>query len=132
MSTSVPAVAHGITLEEFLAAVEAVNAWLDGDMSPEYAAQPLAHTIARVTKVCEESGEVWAALSKWTGENPRKGVCGTRADVLAELGDTVSAGICAIQHITGDIDLTWAVVSSALVKARTRIGQKPGGVSDAT
>jgi hypothetical protein len=109
-----------LNLEELLKAVAAVNAWLDGDMSPEYAAQPLAHTWARITKVCEEAGEVWRALSKWTGENPRKGVCGTSEDVLGELGDTAAGAIFAIQHITGDTAATWAVFSAAVAKAHSR------------
>ena len=110
-----------LTLDELLEAVELVDAHLDSAVSPEYVAQPLAHRWARVTKVCEEAGEVWQALSKATGENPRKGVCGTEAELLGELGDTASAAICAIQHITKDTDTTWAVVSDALIKARTRV-----------
>lgn len=110
-----------LTLDELLRAVEIVDAHLDSAVSSEYVAQPLAHRWARVTKVCEEAGEVWQALSKATGENPRKGVCGTEAELLAELGDTASAAICAIQHITKDTDATWAVISAALIKARTRV-----------
>jgi NTP pyrophosphatase (non-canonical NTP hydrolase) len=112
-----------LTLDELLDTVEIVNAHLDSAVSPEYQAQPLAHRWARVTKVCEEAGEVWRALSKLTGENPRKGVCGTEDELLGELGDTASAAICAIQHITGDTDATWAVVSAALVKARQRVAE---------
>ena len=108
-------------LDDFLEAVEIVNAHLDSVVAPEYAAQPLAHMIMRVTKVCEEAGEVWQALSKWTGENPRKGACGTKSELLGELGDTASAAICAIQHLTGDSAATWAVVSAALAKARQRV-----------
>jgi NTP pyrophosphatase (non-canonical NTP hydrolase) len=110
-----------MTLDGLLMAVEIVNGHLDSAVGSAYQDQPLAHTWARVTKVCEEAGEVWRALSKLTGENPRKGVCGTRDELLGELGDTVSAGLCAIQHLTDDTSETWAVVSAALVKACQRV-----------
>lgn len=114
-----------LTLAELLEAVEIVDAHIDSATAPEYRAQPLAADWARVTKVCEEAGEVWKALSKLTGENPRKGVCGTRDELLGELGDTASAAICAIQHLTKDAGETWAVVSAALLKARQRVGEHP-------
>lgn len=109
-----------LSLTEFLEAVEIANDWLDRDVSPEYRAQPLAHLWARVTKVCAEGGEVMDALSKMTGENPRKGACGTQDELLAELGDTASAAVLAIQHLTGDTAATWAVVSAAVTKVRQR------------
>jgi hypothetical protein len=112
-----------LTLDELLEAVELVDANLDANTSPDYLAQPLARRWARVTKVCEEAGEVWKALSRWTGENFRKGVCGTEDEVLGELADTASAAICAIQHITKDTSATWAVVSAALIKARARVAE---------
>jgi NTP pyrophosphatase (non-canonical NTP hydrolase) len=115
--------ADRLTLDELLETVTVVDANIDASAAPAYRAQPLAADWARVTKVCEEAGEVWRALSKWTGENPRKGVCGTRDDLLGELGDTVSAAMCAIQHLTKDTAETWAVVSAALIKARQRIAE---------
>ena len=113
--------AEHLTLAELLEAVEIVDAHIDAATGQPYREQPLALTWARVTKVCEEAGEVWQSLSKATGENPRKGVCGTEAELLGELGDTASAAMCAIQHITKDTAATWAVVSAALIKARTRV-----------
>lgn len=110
-----------LNLADLLETVELVDAAIDAHAAPDYAAQPLAADWARVTKVCEEAGEVWQALSKWTGENPRKGVCGTLDDLLGELADCVSAAMCAIQHLTKDADRTWEVVSAAFIKARDRI-----------
>jgi NTP pyrophosphatase (non-canonical NTP hydrolase) len=101
-----------------------VDAHIDAATGQPYREQPLALTWARVTKVCEESGEVWRALSKMTGENPRKGICGTEDELLGELGDTASAAICAIQHLTKDTAETWAIVSAALIKARRRVAER--------
>lgn len=112
-----------LPLGELLEAVKIIDAHIDANTGTDYLAQPLALTWARVTKVCEEAGEVWAALSKLTGENPRKGVCGTEDELLGELGDTVSAGLCAIQHVTKNPAVTWAVVSAALIKARRRVAE---------
>lgn len=114
-------------LDEALAAVTLIDAHLDSAASPEYLAQPLAQRWARVTKPCEEAGEVWKALSRWTGENVRKGVCCTEDDLLGELGDTVSAALAAIQHLTKDSAATWGVVSAALAKACGRIGERLPG-----
>jgi NTP pyrophosphatase (non-canonical NTP hydrolase) len=114
-----------MTLGWALEAVELVDAHLDSSASGDYRAQPLAQRWARVTKVCEEAGEVWQALSKVTGENPRKGTCASEEDLLGELGDTVSAALCAIQHLTKDREATWQVVAQALMKAARRAS---GGV----
>ena len=62
--------AEHLTLAELLEAVEIVDAHIDAATGQPYREQPLALTWARVTKVCEESGEVWRALSNLTGENP--------------------------------------------------------------
>ena len=110
-----------LALAEALAIIEKVDAHLDSAGAPEYLAQPLARDWARVTKVCEEAGEVWKALSKLTGENPRKGVCGTEDELLGELADTACAAIFAIQHVTKDPARTWAAVSAALAKADERV-----------
>jgi phosphoribosyl-ATP pyrophosphohydrolase len=111
----------GLTLDELLQAVAVIDDYLDSHRNPEYIEQPLANDWARVTKICEEAGEVWLALSKRTGENYRKGVCGSEEELLGELADCVSAALCGIQHRTKDIAATWAVVSSAFLKARDRI-----------
>jgi NTP pyrophosphatase (non-canonical NTP hydrolase) len=114
------------TFEHLLAIVREVDAHLDANTAEAYQLQPLAGHWARVTKVCEEAGEVWKALSKATGENPRKGVCGTWEELLEELGDTASAALCAIQHITKDEADTGAVLVAALAKAHRRVGEFAG------
>lgn len=55
----------------------------------------------RVMKVCEESGEVYAALHNLNGGNPRKPAT-TVADVIDELLDTAAAALCAVEHLTGN------------------------------
>ena len=119
-----------LTVRELLETIEVVDAYLDSSASPEYQAQPLAQHWARVTKACEESGEIWKALSKLTGENPRKGFCGTEEELLEEMGDTASAAICGIQHITKDADVTWAVVCAAFIKARHRVAEQSRPLED--
>lgn len=110
-------------LKRLMAIVRDVDAHLDANTAEPYRQQPLGADWARITKVCEEAGEVWKALSKATGENPRKGLCGTWDDVLEELGDTASAALCAIQHITKDEARTAAVLVAALEKAHRRVGE---------
>lgn len=56
----------------------------------------------RVTKVCEESGEVWRALSGYVSENPRKGQTHSLDDLRGELLDTASAALCAWAHLNGN------------------------------
>ncbi|HET9893737.1 MAG TPA: hypothetical protein VFQ44_02275 [Streptosporangiaceae bacterium] len=108
-------------LNELLNAVEVIDAYLDSHRNPEFLEQPLANDWARITKVCEESGEVWKELSGLTGENYRKGICGTEEKLLGELADCVASAMCAIQHRTKDIGKTWAVVSAAFAKAMQRL-----------
>jgi hypothetical protein len=112
-----------LTLRELLEIVSVCDAHYDDSAPPRYRDDPMANRWRRVTKVCEESGEVWKALSDWTGENPRKGVCGTREETLAELADCISAGMCGIQSVTKDAAETWAIVSAAFLKARRRVAE---------
>jgi NTP pyrophosphatase (non-canonical NTP hydrolase) len=117
------------TFERLLAIVREVDAHLDANTAEAYRKQPLAGHWARITKVCEEAGEVWKALSRLTGENPRKGRCGTEEELLEELGDTASAAWCAIQHITKDEARTAWVIVAALEKAHRRVGEFAGEAS---
>jgi hypothetical protein len=115
---------NGIDLPRLLAIVEAVNYWLDAAVADTYQDQPLAQDWARVAKLTEEAGEAIAALIAFTGQNPRKGICGSEADVLAELADTACCAMFAIQHFTGDIGATWVVISAALEKAGGRAARE--------
>lgn len=106
--------------EHLLEVIRVVDDWLDSDVGLNYQNQPLAHHWARITKVSEEAGEVWKALSNWTGENPRRGVCGTWDELVEELADTACAAIFAIQHLTKDAGTTWSILGAAADKAHQR------------
>lgn len=146
---------HDRGLEEdvpvILRIITAVDAWLDGAVAETYRGQPLGQDWARVAKVGEEIGEAQeeldalalaatqarvaalnvpagraiAALIAVTGQNPRKGVHGTRADLVKELADVACTALFAIQHITKDTDETWEVFTGALAKAMSRVPAGP-------
>lgn len=63
---------------------------------------PEAHMWRRVTKVCEEAGEVDKALRGYIGENPRKGKTHTSIDIVEELLDTAGAALAAVFYIYND------------------------------
>jgi hypothetical protein len=100
--------------------IETVDAWLDDAVSENYRACPLAQDWARVAKAVEEAGEAVAALIAATGQNPRKGVCGTQAELLAELADLAMTGMLAIQHFTKDTGRTHDVLAASLAKVTSR------------
>ncbi|WP_405971683.1 MazG-like family protein [Streptomyces sp. NBC_00988] len=59
------------------------------------------HEVAmRLMKVVEEAGEASAAYIGMTGQNPRKGVTQTRADVADELCDVIIAAAVALHAFT--------------------------------
>ncbi len=71
------------------------------DQAPANAARdPEARTWGRLAKVAEESGEVIAAYIGATGQNPRKGITHTMADVRAELLDVALTALMAYEHVT--------------------------------
>lgn len=78
--------------------VAAISDWVDGSYPPDLPEELV--TRRRVDKVCEEAGEVVAALSGMYGENPRKGVTHDVVDVVAELLDTAGAALGAVRHLT--------------------------------
>lgn len=61
-----------------------------------------AETALRILKVTEEAGEVAQAWIGMTGQNPRKGVTHTAADVADELCDVITAAMVALATITTD------------------------------
>ncbi len=59
-------------------------------------------TAMRIMKVTEEAGEVAAAYIGMTGQNPRKGITHSRADVEAELCDVILTAAVALASLTPD------------------------------
>ncbi|MGW3103092.1 MazG-like family protein [Streptomyces sp. NPDC001100] len=57
-------------------------------------------TAMRLMKVVEEAGEASAAYIGMTGQNPRKGVTHTAADVADELCDVIIAAAVALHAFT--------------------------------
>lgn len=113
--------------------VRRVDEWLDDAVDDSYRGDSygqvsLAQDWARVAKAAEEAGEAISALIACTGQNPRKGVCGTEDDLLNELADVALTGILAIQHFTKSTDKT-ARVLAAKVEALGRRVPAPEAVN---
>ena len=108
------------TVDRVLAIIRNVDEWLDSEVNEDYKTEPLGQHWARVAKAAEEVGEAIEALIALTGQNPRKGVCGTLDELLGELGDTAITAIFAIQHFTKNEKQTAAVFMAAMEKAASR------------
>jgi NTP pyrophosphatase (non-canonical NTP hydrolase) len=59
-------------------------------------------TAMRLMKITEESGEVMQAYAGTLGQNPRKGITHTRADVADEICDVIVASMVALHQFTDD------------------------------
>ncbi len=130
---------EGGTLGRVLAIIRNVDEWLDAAVSEDYKTEPLGQHWGRVAKIGEEIGEARdelilgtvdsaygraiAALIALTGQNPRKGVCGTLDGLLKELGDVVVTGMFALQHFTKNENQTAAAIMAALEKAAKRAAE---------
>ncbi|MFD9564407.1 MazG-like family protein [Streptomyces sp. NPDC059994] len=73
----------------------------------------------RFLKIAEEAGEAAAAYIGWRGQNPRKGVSHTRADVEAELCDVIVTAAVSLATISDDPE---AVFAAKLEKIAARAG----------
>ncbi|MFD0305079.1 hypothetical protein [Streptomyces sp. NPDC127119] len=72
----------------------------------------------RLLKVTEEAGEAAAAYIGMTGQNPRKGITHSRADVADELCDVIIAATVALHSFT---DVAPAVLDAKLHAATRRL-----------
>lgn len=59
-------------------------------------------TAMRLMKITEEAGEAFQAYIGLTGQNPRKGVTHSRADVADELCDVIVTAAIALHLFTDD------------------------------
>lgn len=94
--------------------IVAISNWIDDSYPSDLGGE--VHLRRRINKITEENGEVHEALGGMVGENPRKGVTHTRADVEYELLDVAVAALGALAHMTGEnpivrlrehVDMVW-------------------------
>ena len=100
---------------DLFADVADITAWLD-TANPR---TPREDSM-RVLKLVEESGEAAAAYIGMVGQNPRKGVTHTLADLLGELADVALTALCAIQHFTGDEAATRDILAAKTLNITVR------------
>jgi hypothetical protein len=86
---------------DMFADIAAINAWIERANG-----QSEHEDSMRIMKIGEEYGEAVAAYIGMTGQNPRKGVTHSKADLLAELADVTVTALCAMQHFTGNAEVT--------------------------
>ena len=86
-----------MTDDELYRSVAAAANWLD-----EHNGAGREELGLRILKVVEEAGEAAAAWIGATGQNPRKGITHTTADVAAELADVAFTALVAIESLGHD------------------------------
>jgi hypothetical protein len=100
---------------DLFADVADITAWLD-TANPRTAHEDSM----RVLKLTEEAGEAAAAYIGMVGQNPRKGVTHTLADLLGELADVALTALCAIQHFTRDESATRELLAAKTLHITAR------------
>ncbi|MFJ9180503.1 MazG-like family protein [Streptomyces sp. NPDC102360] len=78
------------------ATIDQLRAWLDANNSRP----PHEALLLRILKLAEEVGEVSEAVIGAVGQNPRKGVSHSWADVESELCDVVVTALVALGTLT--------------------------------
>jgi phosphoribosyl-ATP pyrophosphohydrolase len=96
------------------ATVRAAANWLD-----EHCGASREQIGLRILKVTEEACEAAAAWIGVTGQNPRKGVTHTPAEVAAELADVAFTALVAIESLGVD---SATVLAACTAKVARRIG----------
>lgn len=86
-----------LSVNDAAAALVGLSRWIDAGNDHR---DPEAITWGRLAKLAEESGEVIAAFIGATGQNPRKGITHTVADVGDELLDVAITALAAYEHLT--------------------------------
>ena len=97
--------------------IRELTAWLDetNGRSPQ-------ETTLRILKITEEAGEVAQAWIGVQGQNPRKGVTHTAADVADELCDVIVTALVALTSVVDDPAGHWNA-KLAKIAARPRTPQ---------
>ena len=96
-----------------------LSAWIDGHNAGR---DPEAATWSRLAKITEEAGEVVAAYIGATGQNPRKGVTHTMADVEDELLDVALTALAALDHLRGHDARSVELLAGKIDRTATRAG----------
>lgn len=104
--------------------IAALSELIDLSYQPEIIGTEL-HTRRRTDKIMEEAGEVGSAVSGLYGENPRKGVTHTIADVLDELLDVAITALAAYESLTGNSGLSGSALDHKIGLVLDRAGVKP-------
>ena len=100
------------------ATIAALAAWLDTNNGTSEHEQAM-----RLMKLSEETGEVMQAYIGMTGQNPRKGVTHTRADVTDELCDVIVTAMVALHQFT---DQPAEVFEAKAQRIAERVGVEAG------
>jgi NTP pyrophosphatase (non-canonical NTP hydrolase) len=100
-------------------AVRAAVSWLDDANGRDQ-----ANITFRILKVVEEAGEAAAAWIGATGNNPRKGITHTPAEVAAELADVAFTALVAIESLRLDHHAELHACA-AKVADRLRVREEP-------
>ncbi len=98
-------------MDEVAVAVRASVAWLDAANGRDEASLTF-----RILKIIEEAGEAATAWIGFVGNNPRKGVTHTVADVAAELADVALTALVAIESLGLDHRVVLTDCAAKVVK----------------
>lgn len=101
--------------------ITAMSKLIDGSYPPEVLAVPELHQRRRIDKIAEEYGEAIQAFGGVYGENPRKGVTHTIADVLTELLDAASAALGAYESLTGNQGIAMPALAAHCTMRQARL-----------
>ena len=100
-------------------ALSDLSQWIDAGNAHR---DPEAIAWGRITKIGEEFGEVVAAFIGATGQNPRKGVTHTLADVGEELLDVAVTALGALEHLTEHQGLALEHLEQKIIRVAKRAG----------
>ena len=97
----------------------ALSEWIDAGNAHR---DPEAITWGRISKIGEEFGEVIEAYIGATGQNPRKGVTHTIADVGEELLDVAVTALGTLEHLTEHQGLSLEHLEQKILRVAERAG----------
>lgn len=102
--------------------IAALSEWIDSTYPPDVVVGTELHLRRRTDKIIEEAGEVGSAVSGVFGENQRKGVTHTIADVLDELLDVAITALAAYESLSGNSGLSGPALDHKVDRVLDRVG----------